>query len=143
MKAQTWLPEPLQSEETEHVVSAGAADGPTLVLQLEARRILTARLVLPSGLDMPESVDFRLRKLEGTDDVDPATLRAGESQRRSRNLGATWQKFTAGLPDIPRFSDILVDPASPDTIYAAVKDAHPDCPVILNSVDEIGGFISR
>lgn len=88
LKAQTWLPEPMQSEEVERTVSAGDADGAAVVLQLAGRRILTARLVLPGGLDMPESVDFRLRKLEGTDDVDPATLRAGESQRGARNRGA-------------------------------------------------------
>ena len=96
LTAQTWLPEPMESEEVEQVISGGA--GEVLVLELQGRRILTARLVLPEGFAVPRTVEYRLRRVEN-EEVDPESLLQDQSQRyaRSRSPGrASWNDLEPG-----------------------------------------------
>jgi len=94
VKAQTWMPEPLQSAEVEY--DAGSADGP-LVLELEGRRVLTARLVPAEGLSVPDGVDFKLRRLEGRADVDPESLKGDQGRGGQATQGrATWYDLDPG-----------------------------------------------
>lgn len=87
VRAQAWVPDPL-SGEAECVLRQDAPH-PTVVLQLRGRTVLKARLVLPEGLAMPDSVEYRLRQLEGSEQPDPSKLledraaRIGSSQTPS------------------------------------------------------------
>jgi len=88
VRAQVWFPEPLQSEETEY--DAGVSGSPPLVLKLEGRRTLSARLVPAEGLLVPDRVEFRLRKVEGQE-ADPESLKDDQKRAASQTGGrATW-----------------------------------------------------
>jgi len=108
VQAQTTVPEPLQSEEVEHVVGARASDE-KLILQLAGRRILTARLVLPQGFVVPETVEYRLRPVaHAGEEVDPESLLQDESQRhaQSRSPGrAFWYDLEPGHYLVAAFLD--------------------------------------
>jgi len=78
IQARIWLPEPMESEETEHLIVAGSEE--SLVLQLKQRRVLTASLEMPEGFAVPASVLYRLRLLDGTEDVEPEALLSNPSQ---------------------------------------------------------------
>jgi hypothetical protein len=94
VRAQVWFPEPLQSAETEY--DAGIAGAP-LVLKVEGRRMLSARLVPAEGLSVPDRVEFRLRRLEGSADVDPASLKDDQARGASPSQGrATWYDLEPG-----------------------------------------------
>jgi len=94
VKAQTWVPDPLQSAETEY--DASIASGP-LVLQLEGRRMLAAHLVAAEGFSVPLDVEYRLRRLEGGAEVDPLSLRGDEARGASKSQGrATWYDLDPG-----------------------------------------------
>ncbi|MFQ5845687.1 MAG: carboxypeptidase-like regulatory domain-containing protein, partial [Planctomycetota bacterium] len=84
VKASTWLPEPMESAEVERAIPPGdSAD--VLVLQLQGRRVLTARLVLPEGFVLPRTVAYRLRRLVDSEEVDPESLLQDPSQRKASN----------------------------------------------------------
>ena len=108
VQAQTTVPEPLQSEEVEHVVGPRASDE-ALVLQLTGRRILTARLVLPQGFVVPKTVEYRLRPVTHSgEEVDPESLLQDESQRhaQSRSPGhAFWYDLEPGHYLVAAFLD--------------------------------------
>ncbi len=92
-RASVWFPEPLQSAETEY----DALVGGTLVLKLEGRRMLSACLVPSEGLSVPDRVEFRLRRLEGSADVDPASLKGDQAGGASPSQGrATWYDLEPG-----------------------------------------------
>jgi hypothetical protein len=94
VKAQTFVPDPLQSAETEY--DASVASGP-LVLELQGRRMLTAHLVPADGFSVPLDVQFRVRRLEGRDDVDPETLKADQGRSGVASQGrATWYDLDPG-----------------------------------------------
>jgi hypothetical protein len=94
VKAQTSVPDALQSPEVAYEAVAGAAP---LVLRLEGRRALVAMLVPAEGLSVPEGVEFRLRRLEGRADVDPASLQGDEARSGSSSQGrATWYDLEPG-----------------------------------------------
>jgi hypothetical protein len=98
VKAQTWVPTPMQSEEIEHTVLAGSQAAP-LTLELEGRRMLTARLSLPEGFVTPSKVQYRIRLLDHRDDEDPELLLKDPSpfKERSRSPGrATWLDLEPG-----------------------------------------------
>jgi hypothetical protein len=107
VKAQTWVPEPLESAEVERVLGPKTADE-TLVLQLEGRRVLTARLVLPEGFVLPRSVEYRLRRLVAREEVDPASLLQDESQRHAKSPSpgrAYWFALAPGRSLVAAFLD--------------------------------------
>jgi hypothetical protein len=107
VKAQTSVPEPLQSPEVEHEVAATPSDTP-LVLQLEGRQVLTARLVLPEGFVTPGTVEYRLRLLADGVEVDAASLLDDKSSRpaRSRSPGrAFWLDLEPGRYLVAAFLD--------------------------------------
>ena len=83
VKATTTVPEPMESKEVEREIAADRAGDP-LVLTLEGRKILTARLVLPEGFALPRTVEYRMRKVEG-DEIDPKDLLKDQSQRHARS----------------------------------------------------------
>jgi hypothetical protein len=94
VRAQTWFPEPLQSKDTDFDPLTAA--GP-LVIKLEGRRTLVARLVPVEGLSVPEGVEFRLRRVEGGTDVDPASLKDDQVRSGSVSQGrATWNDLEPG-----------------------------------------------
>jgi len=80
IKATTTLPDPMESEE----VVRSAHDTGVLVLQLEGRRILTARLALPEGLVLPGTVEYRLRLVD-REEIEPESLLKDQSQRHARS----------------------------------------------------------
>ena len=82
VKAQTWLPAPMESAEVERVISAIKSDE-VLVLELKGRRVLTARLALPNGLVLPRTVEYKIRRLVGAEEVDPKSLARAKSQHRA------------------------------------------------------------
>lgn len=83
VRAQTWTPEPLQSEEVECPGEDAAPDEP-LVLQLAGRRLLTVRLVPAPGIVMPRWVEYRLVPVGPGVEADPvALLKKGGDQRRA------------------------------------------------------------
>ena len=92
VKAQVWLPEPLESKEIEWDVvardsaagddGAGEDGGRTLVLELIARKVLTAILKLPAEFAAPRSVEYRMRSVD-EGDVDPMSLLKDQSNRHA------------------------------------------------------------
>jgi hypothetical protein len=108
VQANTTVPEPMQSEEVEHVVEARESDE-TVTLQLSGRRILTARLVMPEGLIVPKTVEYRLRPLaDAHEEVDPVLLLQDQSQRhaKSRSPGqAFWYDLEPGHYLVAAFLD--------------------------------------
>jgi hypothetical protein len=94
VKAQTSVPEPLQSAETEY--DAGIVSGP-LVLKLEGRRMLAVHLVPATGLTVPDGVEFKLRRLEGQAAVDPASLQGDQARSGKQSQGrAAWYDLEPG-----------------------------------------------
>jgi hypothetical protein len=97
VRAQAWAPEPL-SGEVDCTLGPNALH-PAVVLQLAGRCVLKARLVLPEGLAMPTSVEYRLRRLVGSEEPDPRSLledqdaRVGSSQTPSL---AFWYDLAPG-----------------------------------------------
>ncbi|MHC5051162.1 MAG: carboxypeptidase-like regulatory domain-containing protein [Planctomycetota bacterium] len=108
VQANTTVPEPMQSEEVEREVGPRASDE-TLTLQLSGRRILTARLVLPTGFVQPKTVEYRLRPLtDAHEEVDPESLLQDQSQRhaQSRSPGrAFWVDLEPGHYLVAAFLD--------------------------------------
>ncbi|MEM8883373.1 MAG: hypothetical protein AAGD14_04860, partial [Planctomycetota bacterium] len=82
VKAELWLPEPMESEEVEREILASEGQEP-IVLELKARRVLTARLAMPEGYSVPQRVQYRMRKVEGGE-VEPESLLADQSNRHAR-----------------------------------------------------------
>jgi len=98
VKAQTWLPELMESEEVERQNREGGGGEP-LVLKLVARRVLTARLKLPEGMAVPRTVEYRLRRVEGNAEIEPEELLKDQSNRHavSRSAGkAQWFDLEPG-----------------------------------------------
>ncbi|HEX5136417.1 MAG TPA: carboxypeptidase-like regulatory domain-containing protein [Planctomycetota bacterium] len=94
VRAEVWFPEPLQSQETEY--DAGVAASGPLVLKLEGRRMLAARLVPAEGLLVPDRVEFRLRRVEGRA-VDPESLKDDQGRAASQTGGrAIWYDLDPG-----------------------------------------------
>ena len=98
VKAQTWVPVAMQSIEVEHTVLSGTSAEP-LLLKLEGRRMLTARLALPDGFVTPTKIEYRIRLLTNREDPDPELLIKEPSpfKERSRSPGrATWIDLEPG-----------------------------------------------
>ncbi|MHC4490020.1 MAG: hypothetical protein ACYTDU_00135 [Planctomycetota bacterium] len=106
VKAQAWAPDPLQSAEVERTLGPQAA-GTVLVLQLHNRRVLTARLVPPEGFALPDSVEFRLRRLVGSEQPDPAFLEKDQGpQTSSPSPGrCSWYDLASGRYLVAAFLD--------------------------------------
>jgi len=105
--AQLSLPEPMESEEVDYEVREGA-NGEPLVLVLESRRVLTARLKLPEGYSFPRTVEYRLRRVEGNAEIDPESLLKDQSNKHaySRSAGkAQWFDLEPGRYLIAAFLD--------------------------------------
>ena len=82
VQARIWLPEPMESDEVSHQVTADSSE--PLVLQLVERQVLTATLVLPTGFSLPEKVIYRVRLLDGPEQLEPETLLTNASQAEAR-----------------------------------------------------------
>lgn len=106
VRAQAWVPGPLQSPEVERRVSAAASEE-VLVLQLEGRRVLEARLDLPEGLAMPESVEFGLRRVEAGAPLDADSLKLEEMQKGHGSTAgrAAWYDLEPGHYAVAAFLD--------------------------------------
>ena len=63
LKAEVWTPEPMESKEIERDVTAGR-NAEAIVLTMEERRVLTARLQLPEGFAAPRRVEYRMRRVD-------------------------------------------------------------------------------
>jgi len=110
VKAQAWLPEPMESKEVEHDNRASGAggSGTALVLTMESRRVLTARLKLPEGYAVPRTVEYRLRRIEGNVEIEPEELLKDQSNRHaySRSAGkAQWFDLEPGRYLVAAFLD--------------------------------------
>jgi len=87
LKAQVWVPEPMQSEPLEKEIGAQPPEEP-LVLTLENRRVLTAQVTFPEGFEIPEGIDFRLKRLTGSERIDPDALTRDMFPRNSARIRA-------------------------------------------------------
>ncbi|MHC4955910.1 MAG: carboxypeptidase-like regulatory domain-containing protein, partial [Planctomycetota bacterium] len=83
IKATTTVPEPMESKEVEREIAPDRS-GDKLVLTLEGRKVLTARLVLPEGFALPRTVEYRMRKVDNGD-IEPEALLKDQSQRHARS----------------------------------------------------------
>ncbi len=107
VRAQAWAPAPLQSAEVEHLVTAQPAEV-ALLLQLEGRRVLTARLVMPEGLAMPDGVEFGIRRADPGGAVDAKTLKQDQFEQGGHVSSpgrASWYDREAGRYLIAAFLD--------------------------------------
>ena len=97
VSASTTVPVPARAPQVEYVVvEEGRPE--TLVLQLENRRVLTARLIAPEGLLHPERVEFRLwnAKVAGAKEKALLKLRSMRKTRTATRGKATWLDVEPG-----------------------------------------------
>ncbi|MHC4941070.1 MAG: hypothetical protein ACYTHK_19200 [Planctomycetota bacterium] len=82
IKAYLSLPFPMESEEVTKELHATPPSEP-IVLKLQGRKILTARLVMPEGFAIPRSVEYRMRRVD-SGEIEPESLLQDQSQRLAR-----------------------------------------------------------
>jgi hypothetical protein len=146
VKAQAWAPDPLQSDEVKHAL------GTVLVLHLRGRRVLKARLVLPEGLAMPGSVEYRLRCLADSDEPDPASLRQDRTAQEGHSSvpgQALWFDLAPGRYLVvaflggSRFAHAVVEVGDgPVDVDLQVPDPAADPHVTVKLLGPDGGFVT-
>ena len=106
VKAEVWTPEPMESKEVEQNIVAGRAGDP-IVLTLEQRRVLTARLMLPDGFAAPRRVEYRMRRVD-EGEVEPESLLKDQSNRQAYTPAPTrayWFDLEPGRYLVAAFLD--------------------------------------